>query len=298
MKSVTRLKTEYEDYWLTIYQGILMLIGINYLLPKAFKSRSYAKEALFIINCIIIVIIILVFIYHYFESNNRKKALKYGVACNAYIKGIYKQKSSNIGNVPITSGYWIMLSCQGKDIKIGRYITNPSDFLPENKKCKVYYYRSKYYIEELYKREKISSEEAVRKYSAVYMLTNDECDREAMAARYTVAKKGTRIFCLNKQLLHLNQGHYKVYIDIHLGKNDVEIGSLKYYLDELLGRTVKDINYNQAELSIKEMEDGLKNNILKWIKDFDSRLIVKDVLIASKEYEVLQYNEQIRNDEW
>lgn len=225
-----------------------------------------------------------------YERDMHKNAIKYGDAYVVEILGTRRIKKAT---------YVILASLNGERIKIGEYSSDPANFLPKFRKCRVYHYKKKYYLEELYEQpleiwKTLTPEDLIAKYSAQYMANCTEHNVDACVIRRRMdLGVGSRVLALGYNRLHTDNKHYYLYYDIFLEENQSDIYRLRRILYKKLYAHIEDINYERYHMTLEEAKQELCSKLREWMTEFDSGLRVRDIVIAAREFEVVQYKDQI-----
>lgn len=150
-----RLYTEKEK---TRYLNVLCIF--IFLGAVAIDIFYYGINSLFIQDFVLFFIIFifveLVLLIIWYPSEYMKRiALKKGNMYCAKIKDIKVRDRKGISLVRQTYTYTIIFECEiDGQIKIweqGNYVDNPREYIPNDYKCKAYFYRKKVYVEDFFK---------------------------------------------------------------------------------------------------------------------------------------------------
>lgn len=105
--------------------------------------------------------------FWYPDEVRRKKALAEGIFYNGRIVDVSRKRTKHI----ITNTQYIYTitvefyeNGKNKTVELGEYAFDPSEYLPDNRKCKVYTYKGKYYFEKFVFQKKNKIEEKVEDY--------------------------------------------------------------------------------------------------------------------------------------
>lgn len=232
----------------------------------------------------ITVVILLVYLDNLIYKREKMLALQRGVPCKGKVVKCEHMPSPSRRFIYIWYRIWVQLE-DGKVVPVGNYrdnMDNPEKYLPRNRKCVIYRYHRKYYMEDLYKASKhyVADYEA-KQYPAAKIMELDEDERkEAEYYRHKAVDSAGREYIVPwERKIRLSEGAYTIWQDVRISA-PYAVSAKSLGVNHKLYEYVKDIEENHSDMGKAELLENLRTHIAEWIQEADEDVEVKEITIV------------------